>query len=593
MTLELIVLLAVLGGAVVLFVTELLPVDLVALIVLASLLLTGVVSPEQAFAGFSNRATVTIAAMFVLSTALYRTGMLDQLGDVLARLAERSFWLALAGMMLVISAVSAFINNTAAVAIFLPIVLGAARDTGMSASRLLMPLSFAAIFGGLCTLIGTSTNILVSAIAADAGLRPFGMFEFAPLGLVLLLVGTGYMLAVGVRLIPERRPPREGLTRSFRMDEYVTELVLLPESTSVGQPLGESELMGDLDLEPLEVRRDDRRLAPPDTEVVLAAGDVLRVRCDLGTLAELSQREGVRLRPRAEWRDEDFASEEEVLVEVVVAPNSDLEGRTLAEANFRERYDATVLALRHRGALVHHGIGDARLRPGDALLVEARQDRLPGLKRDDAFVVVSEVETPSFRAEKFVPALAVMVGVVVLPTLGIVPIVASATAGAILMILLRCLTVEEAYEAIEWKVIFLLAGVLTLGTAMRETGGADLLSTFLVERVGPWGGTAVVAAFYLVTSLATELMSNNASAALLAPIAVAAAGGLGVDPRPLLMAVTFAASASFLTPVGYQTNTMVFSAGHYRFTDFARVGAPLNLLFWGTATLLIPVIWPL
>ena len=590
MSFDLVIVLAVLAGAVVLFVTEILPVDLVAMVVLAVLLLSGVVSPAQAFSGFSNEATVTVAAMFVLSAGLYKTGLLNRLGDAFVRLARRNFWLALIGMMLGIGATSAFINNTAAVAVSLPIVIRAARDSRISASKFLMPLSFAAMLGGVCTLIGTSTNILVSSIAEQHGLRGFGMFEMSRLGLIFFATGTLYMLLLGVRLIPERRGAHE-LTESFQLKDYLTEIVLLPDSPSVGKPLREAPLVQDLDLDVIEIRRAGRRIVVPFGGAVLEANDVLRIRCNLEKLGKLSQTKGVQLKPRADWSDAELQAGGAVLVEAVVAPNSVLEGRSLADVDFRNTFGATALALRHRGALLRERIGRTPLRAGDALLIEVHRDRLQFLQGHDAFVVVSEVTTPEFRAEKVLPAVAVMATVVALPTLGVMPIGASATAGAIAMVLFRCLTLEEAYQAMEWKVVFLLAGVLTLGIALDESGGSALLSSGLVRSLGPLGPVAMVSAFYLITSLLTSVISNNATAALLAPVALAAAQGLGVDARPFLMAIAFAGSASFMTPVGYQTNTMIFGAGHYRFTDFTRVGAPLNLIFWLMATILIPVFW--
>lgn len=589
MSLDLLIVLAVLVGAVILFVTELLRVDLVALLVLAVLLVTGVVDPATGFAGFSNEATVTVAAMFVLSAGLYRTGMLNRLGQELTRASRYSFWFAVLALMVGIGTISAFINNTAAVAVFLPIVLAAARDSRISASKLLMPLSFASMFGGVCTLIGTSTNILVNAIARDHGMAGFGMFEFAKLGLPFFLIGTAYMALVGIRLIPERRGAG-GLTESFRLDDYLAEIVLQPDAPSVGTTLRDAPLVQEMDLDVLEILRGEERIAVPFGGAVLQAGDILRVRCSVEELARIEQRQGVRLKARG-LGDTDLQSPESMLVEAVVAPGSILEGRSLADVDFRNTFGATALALRHRGAFVRERIARTPLTAGDALLVEVRRHRLPFLRRHEAFVVVSEIERPVFRAEKFISAIAIMIAVVALPTVGLMPIAASATAGAVLMVLTRCLSLEEAYEAVDWTVIFLLAGVLTLGVALDHSGGSQLLSTFLVESVGTLGPAAVVSAFYLISTLVTSVMSNNATAVLLAPIAIAAGASLAVDPRPFLLAVMFGASSSFLTPVGYQTNTMIFGAGQYRFADFVKVGGPLTLLFWLVASVLIPVLW--
>jgi di/tricarboxylate transporter len=590
MTFEIVLVLAILAGAVACFATERLPVDLVALLVLSTLLGSGILTPEQAVSGFSNTATVTVAAMFVLSAGLVRTGMVSLLGKRLTVVGRLGLRPTLIALMALIGVVSAFINNTAAVAIFLPIVLGLARDTGISPSKLLIPLSFASMFGGVCTLIGTSTNILVSSIAAQHGLSPFGMFELSPLGLVLFAVGALYLLTAGVRLIPDRRAGTD-LAQSYGMGDYLTEILVLPESPAVGRPLRESPLVRDLDLDVLEIQRGGRLLPAPGAETVLAADDLLRVRCDVRKIRQAEKQEGIVLKSGLKWRDEDLRSSEAALLEAVIVPGSALEGKTLKEAGFRQIYGGTALAIRHRGEVMRERLGMTRLQSGDVLLVEVRRDRVEALKRNPDFVVVSEIGPDEPRRGKLLLALAIVAGVVALAALDLLPIVGSAILGSVLMVLTRCLTLDEAYQAIEWRVVFLLGGILPLGIALETSGAAGLLSSLLVDTIGAWGPLALLSAFYLLTSLLTETMSNNATAALLAPIAISAASSLGVDPRPFLVAVTFAASASFMTPVGYQTNTLIYGPGHYRFADFLRIGTPLNLLFWVIATLLIPRFW--
>ncbi|HKV07032.1 MAG TPA: SLC13 family permease [Thermoanaerobaculia bacterium] len=589
MTFEIVLVLAILAAAVACFATERLPVDLVALLVLSALLASGILTPEQAVSGFSNTATVTVAAMFVLSAGLVRTGVVRLLGKRLTGVGRLGLRPTLVALMALIGVVSAFINNTAAVAIFLPIVLGLARDAGISPSKLLIPLSFASMFGGVCTLIGTSTNILVSSIAAEHGLSPFGMFELSPLGLVLFTVGALYLLTVGVRLIPDRRAGAD-LTQSYGMGDYLTEILVLPDSPAVGRLLRDSPLVRDLDLDVLEIQRGGRLLPAPGAETVLAANDLLRVRCDVRKIRQAEKQEGIVLKSGLKWRDEDLRASEAALLEAVIVPGSALEGKTLKEAGFRQIYGGTALAIRHRGEVMRERLGMTRLRPGDVLLVEVRRDRVEALKRNPDFVVVSEIGLDEPRRGKLLLAVAIVAGVVVSATLGL-PIVGSAILGSVLLVLTRCLTLDEAYRAIEWRVVFLLGGILPLGLALEKSGAARLLSSLLVDTIGAWGPLALLSAFYLLTSLLTEAMSNNATAALLAPIAISTASSLGVDPRPFLVAVTFAASASFMTPVGYQTNTLIYGPGHYRFGDFLRIGTPLNLLFWLIATLLIPQLW--
>lgn len=591
MTLDMAIVLMVLLGAIILFAVDRFPADLVAMLVMVSLLLSGVVTPQEGLAGFSNPATVTVGAMFVLSAALFRSGALSFVGRLLLWVGRRSESVALVVVMIGIGAISAFVNNTAAVAIFLPVIIGFARMVKVSPSKLLMPLSFASMFGGVCTLIGTSTNLLVSSIAEQHGQPPIGMFEMSSLGLIFFAAGFVYMLAVGVRLIPERRVEMD-LTEQYRMGEYLVDIILGEKAASIGTRLAESPIVKELDIEVLDLMRNGVRTTRPSPDTVLQAGDQLRARTSVERIAAMQERQGITLVPKAKWADAETDDASLSLVEVVIAPFSTLEGRSMRDVRFAERFGAIVLAIRHRGRLLHYKLHDMNLGAGDALLLEMPHDRVELLQRDPNFVLVSEPALPRYRKQKIIPAVLIMAGVVAAATVGVVPILVSALAGSVLMILAGCITLEEAYHAVEWKVIFLLAGVLTLGVALEKTGAADLLSGFLVNWIGVLGPFAVLAGFYLLTSLLTEAMSNNATAVLLAPVAIATADAMAISPRPLLMAVAFAASSSFMTPVGYQTNTLIFGPGNYRFSDFTRVGAPLNLMFWILATLLIPVFWP-
>lgn len=587
MTLDMILVLGLVISAVILFATEKLPVDLTAMILMAAMLLSGLISPQEAIGGFSNPATVTVGAMFILSAGLFKTGAVTLVGSILGKIGRISFWLVLVVMMLLVGGLSAFINNTAAVAIFLPIALGIARDSGAPPGRLLMPLSFASMFGGVCTLVGTSTNILVSSIAESHGLAPFGMFEFSRLGLIFFAAGSLYLLLVGVRLIPKREAAA-ARGPLFGSGDYQIEIVLAPEARSVGKALSVSPLLKDVAIRGVEVFRNGIAVEEPPERLILQSGDHLKVRCDLENFRKLKERRGVILRQEIGPPP----PEEAVLVEAVVASGSTLDGRSLKQARFRSRYGLTALAIRHRGRVMRENMEDMLLRAGDVLLFEVDEAHLELLREDKTFVLVSQVEMPVFRKSRMGIAVLIVAGVVGAAAAGIVPIIAGAIIGCCLMILSRCLTLEEAYAAINWQVIFLLAGVLTLGTALEKSGAARLLAGLLVDTVGILGPVAMVSALYLVTSLLTEMMSNNATAALLAPVAISAAQSLGVDSRPLLMAITFAASASFMTPVGYQTNTLIYGPGRFRYADFLRVGTPLNILFWILATILIPRFWP-
>ena len=436
MTFEIAFVLVLVILAVILFATEKLPVDLVALLVMGVLLVSGIISPEEGIAGFSNTATVTVGAMFVLSAGLFKTGAVNHLGRVLSRLFKLNLWLALFVTMLIAGGLSAFINNTPVVAIFLPLLLGVARDLGVSPSKLLMPLSFASMFGGVCTLIGTSTNILVSAIAERHGQPAFGMFEFTRMGAIFFAAGILYMIFIGIRR------GKGDLMQTFGMGDYLIDVVLLPEAESVGKSVADSPLVKDLDLDILEVQREDRLIPLPTAATVLQANDVLRVRCEIEKIKQLQERKGIVLKPEIKWRDEELESEEAMLVEAVIAPNSVLDGKTLKDIRFRNYFGGTVLALRHRGATVHEKMESTTLRAGDVLLVKIRRDHLIHLEEHEAFLVVSEVGLPTFRKSKALPAIAIVAGVVLAAAFNIIPIVSSAIAGAILMILVGCLDLE-------------------------------------------------------------------------------------------------------------------------------------------------------
>ena len=601
MSFDVIVVLIVLAGAVVMFATERFPVDVVAIVAMSVLVVTGVITPSQGVSGFSNSATITVAFMFILSAALFKSGAVVSIGNKIAELFKFNFWLGIFVTMVTVGVISAFINNTPVVAIFIPILVGAAAKSKLNIAKMLMPLSYASMFGGVCTLIGTSTNILVSGIAADNDLEPFSMFELSRMGLIFFGVGLIYMMTIGIRLIPNRGMD-DGLMKKFGMGDYLTEIVLLPNAPSVGKSIMDSPLVRKLDIDITEVNRKGQSFITPSKDLVLQAGDVLKVRCNVEKIKALKQKEGVALKSDAKFKPGNEllskkADDRIVFVEAVIAPNSPFEGRTVKDLDFRQRFGATVLAIRHRGELMREKVVNTTLKSGDTLLIEADKDKLHSLqqlelKGRNTFLIVSEVDLPEYRTDKMWTVVLTLAGVIALASLNILPIMMAAIIGAMFLVLTRCITMDEAYNAIDWKVIFLLAGALSLGVAMYESGTAEIISSFIINIIGSLGPVAILSALYIITSILTETMSNNASAVLLAPIAIVASEQLGVDARPFLMAITFAASSSFMTPVGYQTNTMIYGVGLYHFGDFMRVGTPLNLIFWVLATFLLPVFFP-
>lgn len=587
MTWEMVLVLAILVGAVALFISEKFPIDLVALMVLGSLLLFGLVTPTEGISGFSSAATVTVAAMFVLSAGLQKTGAAGAVGRLLVRYGRNHFT-ALLVVMVTVGVMSAFINNTAAVAVFIPLVMMVAHRRKISASKLLIPLSYASQFGGVCTLIGTSTNLLVSAISDRAGHGTFSMFEFSRMGLILFAAGTLYFLVFGRWLLPERQA--QELSATFQLGEYITELRVGPGSPLIGKTVQDSRLGQDHDVTVLRLLHGEERTWAPLRQP-MREGDVMLVRGSIQELMGLRASANLELNVEFQLRDSSLEVGDLRLVQALVAPGSRLVGHTLKDLDFRSRYKALVLAIQHRGAAIRDRLNTVQLVLGDALLIQAPEAQIAKLRADENFIVLDEVEEPSLRRHKAPLVLGIITAVVGLAAFDVLPILVSALLGCLAVVLTRCIDLEEAYAAIDWKVIFLLAGVLPLGIAMDKSGAAGLIAGGAIGVVGPFGPIAVLAALFLMTAILTEAMSNNAAAVLLAPIAISTADQMGIDPRPLLMAITFAASTGFSTPVGYQTNTMIFNPGGYRYTDFLKTGVPLNIVFWILAVIFIPRFW--
>lgn len=590
MSFDIIFIFFLLALALFLFATDYVSFDVASIILLVCLMASGILTPEEGFSGVSNPATISIAAMFVISEGLRRTGILNKAGDFFCTKMEQNFWIWLFVMLLFVSFASAFMNNTAVIMIFIPVIIDIAARLGVSASKLLMPLSFAAIMGGINTLIGTSTNLLVNSIIQDRGGQALSMFSFAPMGLIFLAGGFMYMYLKGINLIPPRREEDE-LTADFKMQGYLTDLKVKPNSHLVGKFLDEEGLTQELDLDVLRIFKPESDSSAQRTQTKVEAGDLLRIRGSASEIDKLLRREDLALVPSSKWVDVDLEHGRDALVEAVVAPESALEGMELGEIDFYERFGAIPLAIRHHGELKQEDLSKVHMAGGDTLLLSLSTDRVREINNDPSFVVSSEVDIMRPRTDKTYTALAILAGVVGGAALNLAPIVVTAPAGVILMILTGCLTPEEAYKAINWKVIMLLVGVLPLGIAMDKTGAAGILANTMISLLHSFGPTAILSGFYLLTVLLTAVISVNASVALLAPIAFEVAQQIHVNPIPLVLTVSYAACLTFITPFGHHANTLVYGAGQYKFTDFTKVGLPLNIIFWILATIFIPLIW--
>jgi di/tricarboxylate transporter len=447
------------------------------------------------------------------------------------------------------------------------------------------------MLGGTCTLIGTSTNLVVSEAAQSHGLAGFGMFEFTSVGLVLLAAGTAYQLLIGRQLIPER-VQAESLTQGFALDRYISEVVVLPDSPLVGKTVSGAELGERFELDVLAHVRDNVARGMPDGHGSLEAGDVLRVSAPAAALVRLPPASGLVVKPGRHPDVAELKAADSVLLEAVITPASDLEGRTLKSVDFRNRFGATAIAIRRHGLELRAKIGKLPLAVGDELLILAHRNRLESLSQQSSFVILEELELPVLRPLHAVTACSIFAGVVVAATLDVLPIAGAAVLGAVLMVVAGALPLRRVYRSIDWQVLFMLAGLIPLGMAMHSTGAAELAVTKVVGLASGLGPAAVLSAFFLVAAFLTGFMSNAATAALLAPLAIGCGHALDVDPRPFLVALAFAASAAFWTPVGYQTNLLVHGPGNYRFIDFVKVGGPLTLISWIVCSLLIPILFP-
>ncbi|MCA9983678.1 MAG: anion permease [Anaerolineales bacterium] len=592
MTPDNVLVIAILIGAIILFVSERLRADVVALMVLLTLILTGLLTVDEALAGFANPAVVTVWAVFIISGGLQRSGVADLIARQLLRWAGGSETRLLLYLMLGAGLMSAFMNNIGAVAILMPAVIGVGRKLSISPSRLLMPLAFAALLGGNITLIGTPPNILATSLMASYGVTPFRFFDFAPTGILVLVVGILYMMLVGRRLLPDRMPPG-GLSEEFRVSDYLAEFAVAPQSPLIGKYLTETDLGSAYNLNVIYVRSADGELIYAFGEHQLDSQDVLLLEgAPQGILAAT---EAYGLRPVVDFAADDWLARLESgdshLAEITLAPNSVLTGQTLRQINFRDRYGLSVLAVRHAGVEQFERLGDLALRFGDALLVHGARERFTLLLNDNNLMVLETPDVELRRVRKIPVASLILLAVLVTAALGLLPVAALMLAGALLMVLAGVIKMDEAYRVIDWQAVFLIAGMLPLGVAMEQTGTAQLVAVQLVRLTGDLGPVAILAILFVLTALLTEVISNAAAALLIVPIAIDVAFDLGLNAQPFVMATVIAASTSFLMPIGHQVNIIIFGAGGYQFLDYGRVGIGLNILLLLLTVIAVPLIW--
>jgi di/tricarboxylate transporter len=578
----------------ILFVKEIFPMDVTALALLTVLLATDLLSIEEAISGFSNQAVLTVGLMFVLSSALVKTGFLEVVADKLSY-GNKNSWVTIGFFLLITSITSAFINNTAAVAIFIPLALHLSQRLHISPSKLLIPLSYAGIYGGTITLIGTSTNLLVNSIAVDNGITPFTMFEFSRMGIIFLIIGTAYTVFIVPRILPARAGI-SSLTRNYHMAPYLTEIEIDVDSPLVGTSLAKREIGKNYGVDILSVIRGTFRFDSNFRDLILKEGDILLVHGTLEHFIELRDKEVMLLLTDMKIDQSELLGSESTIVEGLVTQGSELIGKTLRDLDFRNAYDGFVMAVRREEKTLRDRVSKIPLQFADTLLIFLPKSRLGALNNHSGLAVLQELDVKIHKVRFWWLAIAVIPLIMLTASLGWIDILEAALIGTVILLLAKSISIQEAYKSINWSVIILIAAFVPVGIAMDRSGAADIVAASIigVGNLFPpdMAASASLSALYLVAAVLTAVLSNNTAAIVLVPVALAISQQLGVDARGLLLAVCFGASTSFMTPMGYQTNLMVYGPGRYHFKDFVTAGLPLSLAFWVLATICIPKFWP-
>ena len=587
---DLLITFAIILVGVFLFVKDYFSIDTTSILIMVMFIVAGVLSPEEGFSGFNHPATITLGCIFVVSGGVFSSGILDGLSYKIIKLAKIHYSIALIVFCVISALFSAFINDTAVVALLLPIALTVCRETNIAPSRLLMPISFAALFGGTCTLIGTSTNILVSSYAKKYGLEEFGMFEFSGAAICLLAVGFIYIFIIGPILLPKNRGGDKEFTKSA--ETYITELFVEDNCEDVDEFLGKTTLVNEFNVNVLSILRNGVLKHNFGLDTRILKGDILKILAPPSTMSRLLDHRGYSIKGNKRMKKAEDEYQSFNLYEVIIPFGSSLSENSLKGINFRRQYNSSVIAIRQRGEIKYDKLTHITLKEGDMLLILGQEEDINNLESNKLVVRLSEYIKKKTNYKKAIPAVLIGIGVVVAASLNLTTILISAMIGALLMVVLGILKPIEAYKAVEWKVIFMMAGVLSMGTALEKTGGATLIAQYIQETLGQYNAYITLSLIYLITFISTNLISSKATAALMVPIVISLSQVMQISERPFLVAVMFACSLTFMTPMSYPTNTMVYAPGNYKFNDFLKMGTPLNLLIWIAASVVIPYFFP-
>ena len=579
--------------ALIIFATEKLRVDVVALLVLITVGLTGLVGPKEVFSGFSNSAVITVWAVYIVSGGLFNTGVADYMGRFILHLSGTSEVRLIAVIMIVCGSMSAFMNNVGATAMLLPAVVSISWQTKIPVSKLLIPLSFSSLLGGGITLIGTPANILATNIVTERGLPTFGFFDFAPVGIAVFAAGILYMVFVGRHLLPVRQPSIDKKI-SNQLRSYLFEARVLEDGKLAGVSLLDSRLGADYDLTVVGIVRNKKTKKVLHRNTIIQSDDILLLEGSVDKLMTAKDTLGLTvLTEKQEDLEVLDTGQDDDVIEATLAPRSSMVGRSLQSIQFRDRFGFTVLAVQREGEMITKRLRSIKLQFGDNLLLQGPRDRIPSLQQGNDFLVLEAINIPKNVKHKMPIAIAILVSVIGLVIFAKLDISLAMVMGAVAMVLTGCLSIEEAHESIDWRTVFLVAGMLPLGIAMESTGAARFIADLMLNAIGGWGPYAALAGVYLLAALITQPMSNAAAMVLVVPIAIDTAQALGANHLAFVLAVVVGGVTSFLTPVGHKANVLVFGPGGYKFFDYARVGGLLALTIFIVTMIVLPIFFPL
>lgn len=596
MNIDIIVMLLLVLGIIILFLTEPISADFIALSVPVILIVLSKwtrITTEEALSGFSNTATVTVLAMFILSSAVQKYGFVQVLGEKIQELSGDNNLLRYFIVITIAALIAGLLNNTPVVAIFIPLVISVSRKTNTSPSKVLLPLSYASMMGGTLTLIGSSTNLLASGISERIIGQPFSMFEFTSLGLVILVFGIIYLMTIGRKLTPARIKPKKDITESYDINDYLTVVRVKAHSLFIGKTLKDSFGDNDEEFSIVDIIRDKKEVRYNPEERRIEEGDKLIIRGEETAILELTEEYRVELLRENRLRQKDIEEDEseKELIEIIIPIGSNAIGKSLNDLDFSKKYRSILFSIRRRRDINYENMNNIILRAGDTLLLKGDSSSFDSLRDDRNFIVVRKRDIKDYDKTKMIASLSILIGVIALAVIGFLPIVISSLLGVVIMVVTGLIKPNEAYESVDWSVIFLLAGLIPLGVAMEKTGAAGFIANGLIKLSSGLPNIVMLGVFYLFTALLTNILSNNASVILMIPVAIDAAQQMGANPFAFVLAVTFAASTAFLTPIGYQTNLMVYGPGGYKFSDYFRVGAPLQIILAFVTPIFINLIW--